>query len=226
MKLTALQQQNPHLSLTSITDHLFLEFGRVLATPPLQELEGAMTEAEVPKEGNVYIPSYEPLERTSYKETIEQKVFGQMPVQIGYCNGRTHQLNALEYHKSSEVNIALTDFVLMVGNVKDLSHNRYNAKLVQYFYVPQGTAIEMYASTLHFAPCAIDSSGFRCIVILPMNTNQPLANGVREEAEGEERLLFMTNKWLLAHPERTPLLEKGAHPGILGENIKLNSLAR
>jgi hypothetical protein len=31
----------------------------------------------------------------------------------------------------------------------------------------------------------------------------------------------MKNKWLIAHSEREQLINKGAHPGIKGENIKV-----
>jgi hypothetical protein len=36
-----------------------------------------------------------------------------------------------------------------------------------------------------------------------------------------DKLLFARNKWLLAHPERKPLMERGAWPGIIGNNIEI-----
>ena len=44
-----------------------------------------------------------------------------MPIQIGYCNGNNNKLNGLEYHRDSEINIAVTDMVLMIGMEQDLS---------------------------------------------------------------------------------------------------------
>ena len=41
---------------------------------------------------------------------VREKGFGGLPVQIGYCNGSNVKLNALEYHRSSEIDIAVTDF--------------------------------------------------------------------------------------------------------------------
>ncbi len=32
----------------------------------------------------------------------------------------------------------------------------------------------------------------------------------------------MKNKWLVAHPERRILIERGAFAGIMGENIAIN----
>ena len=45
------------------------------------------------------------------------KSFGEMEIQIGYCNGHNSMLNALEYHKSSEINVAATDAVLLLGSI-------------------------------------------------------------------------------------------------------------
>ena len=46
-----------------------------------------------------------------------------MPIQIGYCNGPNSTLNGLEYHKSSEINIAITDMVLLLGKVQEVENN-------------------------------------------------------------------------------------------------------
>ena len=37
---------------------------------------------------------------------------------------------------------------------------------------------------------------------------------------GEEALLWMTNKWMVCHPD-SPQAAKGAHVGIRGENLQL-----
>ena len=39
--------------------------------------------------------------------------------------------------------------------------------------------------------------------------------------EGENKLLLQKNKWVIAHPEREPLIKQGAFPGLIGENKEL-----
>lgn len=83
------------------------------------------------------------------------------------------------------------------------------------FFVPAGTVIEVYATTLHYAPCTAEGeNGFRCVVVLPKGTNTELdfAAGV----EGEDRLLAAKNKWLISHEEAGIV---GAFCGLKGENV-------
>ena len=38
---------------------------------------------------------------------LQKKGYGELPIQIGYCNGKNYKLNALEYHRSSEIDVAV-----------------------------------------------------------------------------------------------------------------------
>jgi hypothetical protein len=80
--------------------------------------------------------------------------------------------------------------------------------------VPAGVAVELYATTLHYAPCTAEGDGFRCIVVLPKNTNLELETAAG--TKGEDRLLTARNKWLIAHEEAGI---EGALCGLKGENI-------
>jgi hypothetical protein len=160
------------------------------------------------------------MENTIIKNQLQEAFYGDMPIQIGYCNGPNSTLNGLEYHKSSEINIAITDMVLLLGKVQDVEDNFFNSNDVIAFFIPKGTAVELYSTTLHFAPCKVNNEGFKTIVILPKGTNDPLLSNIQKRTK-EDELLFMKNKWLIAHPEREQLINKGAHPGIKGENIKV-----
>ena len=62
--------------------------------------------------------------------------------------------------------------------------------------------------------------GFKDIVILARGTNTPLTEKT-ECADPESVLLLQRNKWVIAHPEREPLIKQGAHPGVIGENKEL-----
>ncbi|WP_339061324.1 DUF4867 family protein [Tepidibacillus marianensis] len=220
MTLEKLRELNPNLEIKMITDPAFVSYGRCVNEYDFSDLIHYMeAKTDIPQEGNVYIASVEGLEQFDIKEKLEVEFYGEMPIQIGYVNGRNSTLNGLEYHKGSEINVAITDMVLMLGEVQDISNNKYHSDQVEIFFVPKGTAIEMYGTTLHFSPAKTTQEGFKCIVILPKDTNLPLSKSVK--GEGENELLFAKNKWLLAHPERKPLMEKGAYPGIIGENIEI-----
>ena len=79
--------------------------------------------------------------------------------------------------------------------------------------------MELYATTLHFAPCGVDGKEFRCGVVLPRHTNEELKADTTK-AQGEDRLLFAVNKWLIAH-EESGLGADGAWVGLKGKNLSL-----
>ena len=146
-------------------------------------------------------------------DVMSKVVYGDMPVQIGYCNGHNQKLNAVEYHRSSEINVAATDMILLLGKQQDIKEDyTYDTADIEAFLVPAGTAVEVYATTLHYAPCGVNNSGFRCTVVLPKGTNYDVK---RQKNTGEDRLLAATNKWLIAHKEAHI---DGAFEGLIGEN--------
>ena len=162
-----------------------------------------------------YVAGVPEFESLKIAEQMEEDVFGCLPSQTGYCYGYSSFLNALEWHTCSEVNIAVTPLVLMLATRFDLKDNKLDASQVKAFYVPAGTAIEVYATTLHFCPCQVEDTGFGCVVGLLKGTNLP------HEEEREDKFLFRKNKWLIAHNGNAGLLARGAVPGISGENYQL-----
>ena len=150
-------------------------------------------------------------------EELKTKTYGELPIQIGYCNGQNYLLNALEYHRSSEINVAGTDAVLLVGSQQDITDEfTYDTSRVEAFLLPKGTAVEVYATTLHYAPCSVGDNKFQVAIVLPKDTNLPLEKG----HEGwEDKLLASKNKWLIGHPEGG--LPEGSHIGLVGENISV-----
>ena len=89
---------------------------------------------------------------------------------------------------------------------------------VKAFFVPAGTMIEVYATTLHYAPCQTSDKGFRCVVVLPEGTNGELSHKP-ENKSGEEKLLAAVNKWLIGHAEGG--LPEGSFIGLKGENTEV-----
>ncbi len=205
----------------SVFDEKFKSFGKVLKGFDFAEIIEYMEQnTEIPENGNVYFPSIADMEKTEIFGTVQDILYGGMPIQIGYCNGRNTTYNGFEYHKGSEINIAVTDFMLVLGHSWDIEDNRYYVGNEKVFFVPKGTAIEMYQTTLHLSPCRVSDGGFRDIVILPRGTNTPLENRIQNENE-ESRLLLQKNKWVIAHKDREPLIKQGAFAGLIGENKEL-----
>ena len=211
------------MEIKKVTDAAFRKYGRVISHVDVTELVAALKETPVPADV-VYEPSVESLEKLPVKEELSSVIYGEMPIQIGYCNGHNKKLNALEYHRDSEINIAAEDAVLMLGSLQDVEADfTYDTSKVEAFLVHAGTAVEIYATTLHYAPCHVEDSGFQVAVVLPKGTNYELkaahakvANG---KAPNEDALLAAVNKWLIGHAEGG--LPEGSFLGLKGENLSL-----
>ncbi len=142
-----------------------------------------------------------------------------MPIQIGMCWGRNTRLNCLEYHRDSEINIGTKDFILLLAKEEEIEDGVLDTAKVKAFRVPAGAVLEVYATTLHFAPChSCPDCGFRVAVVLPKgtNTDKPAITAGDEE----DRRLWARNKWMLAHPE-SEQAKNGAYIGLRGVNIDI-----
>ena len=224
-KLQELNQKND-VQIHDVHSDAFRSFGRVIQTYDFSECISYMEmHTEIPQEGNVYIPEVEELTTMPESKRVEQGLYGGMPIQVGYCNGRNDTYNGFEYHKGSEINVAVSDFMLVLGHSYDLEDNRYSFQDAVVFYVPKGTAIEMYQTTLHLSPLRVCDEGFRCIVILPKGTNTPLSEEEKQwklqSEDPEAKLLLQKNKWVICHKDREPLVKQGAFVGISGKNKQL-----
>lgn len=205
------------MQIYEVTDMRFRKYGKVVKNIDFSTLTEAMKKTPVP-EDVVYEPSISELEALPVAKELETVFYGELPIQIGYCNGHNELLNAVEYHRSSEINLAATDAVLMLGLEADVTEDfTYDTSKMEAFLVPAGTAVEIYATTLHYAPCHVKEDGFQVAVILPKGTNYPLEE---KHAGGEDALLAAKNKWLIGHAEGG--LPEGSHIGLVGKNLNLN----
>ena len=148
-------------------------------------------------------------------ETIAPTLFGGLPVEFGWCNGHNSSLNCFEYHRSSEFNLGATDFVLLVGRQQDIVDGKIDAATTRAYRVPAGVLVELYATTLHYAPCQVDEGGFKVLIALPAGTNEEMPE--LASPAGDAGMLRVLNKWLIAHPQSAEASD-GAHVGIAGEN--------
>ena len=204
------------MKVYSVFDKEFAPYGKILTGIDCAELVEAMQATPAPDEV-IYVPSDANLEKLPVFAALRDSGFGGIPIELGYCNGTNNKLNAVEYHRSSELNVACSDLILLLGREQDIEPDgRYDTAKIEAFLVPKGTAIEVYATSLHYAPCGVNGAKFRCVVVLPRGTNLDLER--KPSCEGEDKLLFARNKWLVAHPEAKI---EGAFNGMYGENLKV-----
>ena len=206
------------MEIKKVTDDAFSAYGKVLEGYDFSELLEVMKDTPLPEDEVVYVPGVKAMEEATVSERLKKSAYGGLPIQVGYCNGHNLKLNALEYHRSSEVDIAASDLILLLGRQQDIQEDyTYDTAKVEGFFVPAKTAVELYATTLHYAPCQASEAGFRCVIVLPEGTNHELDFYVA--SEGEEKLATAKNKWLIGHREGG--LPKNAYLGLRGSNPEL-----
>lgn len=210
-----LRQKNPGFTIFDVRDEEFREYGVVLDGYDTAGIISEADKMDIPNEGSVYLASVEAFENLDVAEKIKEDIFGTLDCQIGYCYGHSNYLNALEWHCCSELNIAVTPLVLMLAKRSDMRDGRLDSSCVKAFFVPKGTVIEVFSTTLHFCPCEVEDKGFGCVVGLLKGTNLP------HSEEREDKLMFRKNKWLISHVGNESLINRGAIPLIDGENYKL-----
>ena len=204
----------------SIEEPLFREYGRIIEGYELSELLKTLDSVTPLHEEVVYVPEQPELMELPIADEISNRYFGGMPVQLGWCNGHNTKLNCLEYHRDSELNLGTRDFILLLGKECEIDGDWiFYTKNTVAFKVPAGVFVEVYATTLHYAPCsAKKGEGFKVLVVLPKGTNTEKPEFTPKNHE--DTLLTARNKWLLAHPESSEA-KGGAVVGLKGENIDI-----
>lgn len=202
----------------SVFDPAFAPYGKVVEGYDTSLLVETLRSVTPIPGGVEYVPSQPELERLPIMELLSSNGYGGMPIQIGWCNGHNTKLNCLEYHRDSEFNCGAQDFILLLAKADQITGEVLDTATVQGFEVPAGVLVEVYATTLHYAPCSAAEEGFQVAVVLPRGTNGPKPKIACRNAE--DKLLAACNKWLLAHPDSDEA-KSGAKIGLRGENIDL-----
>lgn len=212
------------IHIYSVFDPEFAEYGRVVEgvdpNHAAQIVEALERSTPLPA-ATEYVASEPAIEETEAAAALANTLFGGLDVQFGWCNGHNLALNCLEYHRSSEFNLGVGDFVLLLGRQADIHGGALDTSTVKAFRVPGRTLVEVYATSLHYAPCQVSEAGFKVLVALPRGTNGPVP--VLSAPAGDAGLLWASNKWLLAHPESAEAAQ-GAHVGLVGENVTIENL--
>lgn len=207
------------MKIESVFDRAFAPYGKVLPGYDTSELLEALEKYTPLPEETDYVASQPELEALPIAEKLAVNAYGGMPIQLGWCNGHNTRLNCLEYHRDSEINCGTSDFILLVAREDDIVDGSLDTDRVRAFRVPRGVVVEVYATTLHYAPCsAAKGEGFRVLVALPRGTNGPKPE--MESLNDEDKLLWACNKWLLAHAESSEAAQ-GAVVALKGVNVDI-----
>ncbi len=211
------------MKIYSVFDPEYKRYGQIVSgmEETVAELLEGLIKTPLP-EGTGYVPTDPELQELPAAQEISDHLFGGMPVQIGWCNGHNTKLNCLEYHRDSEFNLGTEDFILLLARQDEIESGILNTDKVKAFRVPAGVLVEVFATTLHYAPCHCDQNkGFRVMVALPWltNTERP----VMMNKTTEDELMTARNKWLLAHSESDEA-KSGAKIGLSGINIDIAEL--
>ena len=208
------------MKIYSVFDPAFKPYGQIVTglDDAVAQIMAGLAEVPLP-EGVGYVPTEPKLQNLPAAEVIRDHWFGGMPAQLGWCSGYNTKLNCLEYHRDSEFNLGTEDFVLILGLQAEIEEGFFDTAKAKAFRVPKGVLVEVFATSLHYAPCHTDSDrGFRVLVALPWmtNTDKP----AMEIRTGEDTFMTARNKWLLAHPASEEA-QNGAKIGLVGDNIDI-----
>lgn len=209
------------MKIYNVTDPEFNDYGRIIEGYEAEKkaIANALKNNTPIPEGTDYVAKEPALQSLPEAAVITNSLFGGSPMQFGWCNGHNTKLNCLEYHRSSEINLGSTDFILLLAKREEIVDYKIDSSKVKAFLCPAGTMIEVYATALHYAPCqASKDSGFQVLVGLPEGTN--VGKPDFEAKNQEDRMLTATNKWLLAHADANEAKD-GAWVGITGKNIDI-----
>jgi hypothetical protein len=204
----------------SVYDPEFKDYGQVVTGYDVTELVETLDKVTPLPEGVVYVPEQPELQALSVTQELSDRLYGGMPIQMGWCNGHNTKLNCLEYHRDSETNLGTEDFILLLGKQEQIEEDGlFDTANVKAFKVPAGVPVEVFATSLHYAPCsAKKGAGFKVLVVLPKGTNTE--KPAFQPQNREDTLLTARNKWLLAHPDSDEA-KGGAVIGLKGKNTDI-----
>ena len=159
------------MKIYSVFDPEFKPYGQIVEGMAQESAQICQVLATTPLPQNVAYTAEEPrLQQLPAMEAVSQRLYGGMPVQLGWCNGHNSKLNCLEYHRDSEFNVGTEDFVLLLARQEEIRDGVLDTGKVKAFWVPAGVMIECYATTLHYMPLHVDGY-LATICLLTRGTN-------------------------------------------------------
>lgn len=205
------------MAVEKVIDPALKVYGGVITgydlSGPLEAVEQTPSPEDV-----TYMPSLPGTEAPPAAKELENGIYGQILIQIGYCGRHNRKLNAIEYHRDSEVDITVDNLILILEKRQDIEEDHtYSISRMEAFPVPAGTMMEMYAATLHYASCYVKDEEFRYVIALPRDTN--LGMEPVEMKDPKNKPLFVRDRWLTGYVRGGP--SEGASIGLRGENLSV-----
>lgn len=214
--------KNPDYQIKTINDAAFAKYGKIWNNFVLDDVLTIMNKKEIPFNSNIYITNDDELNDLKVISQIKNDIFAGIDIQTGPCMGHNNSFSAIEYHNGSEVNIACTDIIMVLGQRQDLEqhHNFDPHTQADIFYIPKNTVFEMYNTTLHYSPIEITPDGFKVVVILPLGTNEELSVSF----QSNNPYIVKQNKFQVVHPSRIDKISQGIQIGLVGDLLRLNQI--
>lgn len=217
------QKKNPDYKILSIDDPDFKKYGKVYTKYDISEVKDYMDKnVKISSPSNFYTPSNKDLEKIPAIQEMGKDIYAFMPIEAGECTGQSTNFSAIEYHQGSETNIMLTDVIMVLGQRSTLdTKGEYSpSEDGQIFFVPAGTVVEFYSTTLHYAPIKVHDSGFSIIVILIKGSNEELP----ADFKSDNKRIVKQNKFQLVDPSRKDKIGIGVEVGLTGKLIEMTPL--
>ncbi|KRN99262.1 DUF4867 family protein [Companilactobacillus kimchiensis] len=221
--LAEFQKLNPEYKILSIDDPDFKKYGKVYTNYDISEVTDYMDKnVKISSPANFYTPSNAGLEKIDTIQEMGRDIYANLPIEAGECTGQSTNFSAIEYHQGSETNIMLTDVIMVLGQRSTLdTKGSYSPRDDgQTFFVPAGTVVEFYSSTLHYAPIKVHDSGFSIIVMLIRGSNEELP----ADFKSNNKRIVKQNKFQLVDPIRKDKIAMGIQVGLTGKLIEMTPL--
>lgn len=217
--LEKLRACNPDKVILDVNDPAFAEYGMVFPDVALPEMKHFLYSVE--RTGvEHYVACSEELMQMQEADLFKDVFFGQVPCQVGWYYNYGTKLNAVEYHKCSEILYEYEPCVITIAKLWDIENGTLDTGKMKCFYVPPETCVELYGTTLHFAPARACKQPVMQIVAQSLGTNTPLPRKT-PGSTFEHPWLLQRNKWVLAHPEAAASIDPDVYVGLTGENITI-----
>ena len=109
------------MKIYSVLDPEFKAYGQVVTglEETVEEILEGLKRTPLP-EGVGYVPTDPELQELPAAVEVSEHCFGGMPTQLGWCNGHNTRLNCLEYHRDSEFNLGVEDFILLLARQEEI----------------------------------------------------------------------------------------------------------
>lgn len=213
---------NPNIKLYDVNSPEFSVYGVLYPNYDISRIKTILTSLPLPESGSRYLQSIEALEKEETIQSIGKDIFAGLPINAGATIGYTTDFSAVEFHQSSEVNIALDDVILVLGQRQLLEVNQTFDPHTEgkAFYIPAGSVIELFNTTLHYAPVEVFEHGYRVVVVVVEGTNTALPS----DFHSQNPRVVKKGKFQVVHPSRKDKIAQGYQVGMSGELMTFNPL--